>query len=363
MIRSETEIDFRDFSNEAAPVVMVLHGTYVREVVDWGGPVPIRMVGDQHYLPLMPVSDFEQAMIEPLAPRQAEGVLHGCAEYNIYQPIRNRLYNDLGNHGGLVPMPWPSKIELLIRPGVNREFYEPTARAFDKAQDTLRLRLDQSALEDVERSREFFIRGFEGYVAIDGVIWRPIPEPCYHVSANTGMISSVIPWELFPSVYNPESADLYFSASHFFAADQFDEVMAFTEANGQGKFASDMLMATGCKIDVLDHRGLNGHDMAAIGLYCTAMEIRMRVGDYGFPTKEIERACSELHWALDASEGPYSVSSELETAVRAVVALEEVGPEWYHRLFDQETCHRIALQLERQDTRPIEVIIPAPAQR
>jgi hypothetical protein len=355
VVRRETDLDFLDVSPQDAPVVMTMHGRYTHEVENWGGPTPIRLVGERHYLPLMKADRFEEALRDPFPNFRADTIPHFRCRKDVFQPIRRRLYDDLANYGGQNSPPWPTSIDHLMRPDSSSHIFDKEAKAFHGPGG--KLPIDEVAEADIERCRQFFSEGFEGYKVIDGTVWRPIPEPCYQVDVDRGIIATVIPYRLFPSPYNPAGAQVFTSAAHFFAADSLDEAKAFSRANGKG-FAIQLLEATGCRIDVLDSRALLGHDYAAAGLYQTAKEMLGRL-DTDVPD-EVRETVQELRQAIDACASPFDLSSDLESAVRAAVALEDVAPRWYNPRIDVETAHRIAKQLERQDSQVIAVTMRRP---
>ncbi|MCV9964954.1 hypothetical protein OIU34_23960 [Pararhizobium sp. BT-229] len=350
-------MEFADVPAESAPVVMTVRGQYLLEVENWGGPVPIRMIGDRHFLPLMSTERFAAALRDPFPSHAYSTIPHFQFIKDIYNPIRRRLYDDLANYGGMMARPWPSAIEHLIREGSSRHIFDAEAKAFDGSGG--KIALDDDAVAESERYRDYFAKGFEGYVVVDGVVFRPIPEPCYQVDVDSGIISAVIPFGLFPNPYNPSEAQLFSSATHFFAADQLDEAKELSRTRGKDRFALELLEMTGCAVDVLDPRALLGHDYAAAGLHRTAREIRQLFTDDA-PPAEVAQTVLELNQALEASEDAYNVSPDLERAVRAAVALEDVAPDWYNRRVDVETGRRIAFQLERQDSRPIEFSLRQP---
>ncbi|MCS4089383.1 hypothetical protein [Rhizobium sp. BK176] len=356
VVRRETELEVPEVASDGAPVVMTIHGHYNHEVKNWGGPVPIRMIGEQHYMPLMKVERFAETLTDPFPDLSYSTIPHFSYRKDVFQPIRHRLYDELANYGGLNSPPWPSAIEHLLRPDSSSHIFDKQAKAFHGP--TGRLPIDEAGEADIERCRQFFAEGFEGYKIIDGVVWRPIPEPCYQVDVDNGIISSVIPFGLFPSPYNPAEARVVTSATHFFAADSLDEAKAFSRAQGKDRFAAEMLETTGCLVEVLDDRALLGHDYAMAGLFQTAKEMR---GWFGVDVPpEARETVMELRQAIDASASPFDVSSDLEPAVRAAVALEDIVPRWYNPRIDVKTARRIAKQLERQDSQAIAVTVRRP---
>lgn len=357
VFKTETDLEFADVPPENAPVVMTFRGNYLLEVENWGGPVPIRMIGDRHFLPLMSTERFAAALRDPFPSHSYSTIPHFRFIKDIYNPIRRRLYDDLGNYGGMMARPWPSAIEHLIREGSSRHIFDAQAKAFDGSGG--KIALDDDAVAESERYRDYFAEGFAGYVVVDGVVFRPIPEPCYQVDVDSGIIAAVIPFGLVPSPYNPSEANLFSSATHFFAADQLDDAKELSRTKGKDRFALEMLEMTGCGIDILDPRALLGHDYAAAGLHRTAREIRLLLTDQAAPA-EVAETVLALHLAIEASEDAYNVSPDLEGAVRAAVALEDVAPDWFNRRIDVETARRIAYQLDRQDGRPIEFSLHQP---
>ncbi|MDW9481372.1 hypothetical protein GOB57_22250 [Sinorhizobium meliloti] len=354
----ETELDFPDVSTQDAPVVMTIHGRYNHEVENWGGPVPIRMIGDRHYMPLMTAERFAAALSNPFPSHAHNTTPHFRFIKDVHKPIRRHLFEQLANNGGLAARPWPSAIEHLLREDSSPHIFVREANAFDASGG--KLTLGDEAIADSERSRLYFTKGFEGYVVVDGIVWRPVPEPCYRVDADSGVIASIIPFGLAPSPYDPADAPVFTSATHFFAADQLDEAKAFSKGNGKDRFALEVLEITGCAIDIVDGRALLGHDYAAAGLHRTAKEMRHWFEAGEFPCEEVAKTVTELSRALDSSEGPLNVSAALETAVRNAVALVDVAPDWYNRRIDVDTARRIELHLERQDVRAIDVPLKGP---
>ncbi|MBY3433536.1 hypothetical protein HFN89_05185 [Rhizobium laguerreae] len=250
--------------------------------------------------------------------------------------------------------PWPTSIEHLMRPDSSSHIFDKVGKAFNGPGG--KLVLDDAAEADVELCERFFIEGFAGYRVIDGVVWRPIPEPCYRVDVDSGIIGSVIPFGLVPSPYNPSDTQVFTSGTHFFGADSLDEAKAFSLANGKN-YALELLEMSGTMIDVLDVRALLGHDFASAGLFQTALEIR---GQFGADLPaEVRQTVVELQQAIEAS-GPFNVSAYLEPAVRAAVALEDIAPQWYNPRIDVETAWRIEKQLERQDSLAIDVTLKRP---
>jgi hypothetical protein len=356
VVRRETELDLPEIAADSAPVVMTMHGTYTHEVENYGGPVPIRMVGEQHYLPLMKVERFAEALVEPFPNFSDSSIPHFRYRKDVFYPIRKHLYDALANYGGLNSPPWPSGIDHLLRPDSSSHWLYKEAKAFHGPGG--KLPIDAAAEADIDRCRKFFAEGFDDYRVIDGVVWRPIPEPCYQVDIDSGIISSVIPFALFPSPYNPVDARVFTSATHFFAADSLDEAKAFSRANGKDRFALEMLEQTGCRIDVLDSRALLGHDYAAAGLFMTAKEILVWFGT-DVPA-EARETVAELRQAVDACGSPFDASHDLEASVRAAIAIEDIAPQWYNPRIDVETAKRIEKQLDRQDSQPIDVTIRRP---
>jgi hypothetical protein len=358
VFRLDTEIELADVTPQDAPIVMTVHGNYLEEVKNWWGPVPIRMVGNQHLLPLMSVNAFAAALRDPFL-----SLSHGTMPYfqsisDVHTPIRSRLYDALDNNGGLIARPWPSTIEHLVRPGSSPDTFEAAAKAFERSVG--KITLDDNAIAESESHRDFFANGFQGYAVIDGFVFRPIPEPCFHVNVDSGFISSVIPFGLFPSPYNPSTAQLFTSANHFFAADQLDEAKEYSRSQGKEKFALEIFETTKCAIDVHVQSALLGHDYAAAGLHRTAREIRdqLNIGPKSVDMT-VAQVVMELGQAIEAGDA-FNVSPTLENAVRAAVALEDFVPDWYHRRIDVDTADRIKLQLDRQDSVPIEFSIRHP---
>lgn len=357
VFRMEAELDFPEVSHEDAPVVMTVSGRYNHEVENWGGPVPVRMIGDRHYIPLMTTERFERALADPFPSHAHSTVPHFRFIKDIHKPIRRRLYGDLTGNVGVVATPWPTSIEHLLREDSSSHIFSAEAKSF--ASSGSKLKLDDGAVAESERAKDFFMQGFEGYAVLDGVVWRPVPEPCFRVDANNGLIGSVIPHGLSTSPYNPSDAEVFTSGSHFFAADQLYEAKAFSKFLGKDRFAMELMEMTEVGIDVIDEHGLLGHDYAAAGLYVTAREMVSLLRD--FPSVDVETTMSELKQALEVSNGAFDVSADLEQAVRNVVALEDIAFDWYNRRIDIETNKRIQLQLDRQDTRPIDVSLKAPS--
>ncbi|MCZ7861162.1 hypothetical protein O9X98_07050 [Agrobacterium salinitolerans] len=356
VFRMETELDFPEVSSEEAPVVMTFHGRYNHEVENWGGPVPVRMIGDRHYIPLISTERFERALLEPFPSLAYSTVPHFRFIKDIHKPIRKRLFADLEGNGGLITRPWPSRIEHLLRDDSSSHIFHAEAKTF--ASSGGKLSLDDHAVAESERARDFFMQGFAGFAVLDGVVWRPVPEPCFRVDANSALISAVIPHGLSVSPYTPSDAEFFTSSSHFFAADQMEEAKAFSKSLGKDRFALEMLEITEDGIDIVDEQGLLGHDYVAAGLYVTAREMLSSLRD--FPSVDVEATMLELRQAFEASNGGLDVSPDLEQAVRNAVALEDVDFDWYNRRIDVETAKRIQLQLDRQDTRPIDVSLKAP---
>jgi hypothetical protein len=357
VVRRETELEFQDVAPQDAAVVMTTHGQYNHEVQNWGGPTPIRMIGEQHYMPLMKAVRFAEALVEPFPSFAYNTIPHFRYRKYVFQPIRRRLYDELANYGGLNSPPWPTSIDHLLRPDSSRHIFDKEAKAFHGPGG--KLPLDADAEADIELCRRFFAEGFEAYKVIDGVVWRPIPEPCYHVDVDSGIIASVIPFDLFPSPYNPADAQVFTSASHFFAADSLEDAKEFSKANGKDRIALEMLEMTGCRIDIHDSRALLGHDYPSAGLFKTAKEMLAWFGPDVPP--EALQTVSELRQVIDACVGPFDASSDLEAAVRAAVALEDVAPRWYNPRIDVETARRIEKQLDRQDSQTIDVTLRRPS--
>lgn len=336
---------------------MTSHGRYNQEVENWGGPTPIRMIGEQHYLPLMKADRFADALAEPFPSFIDNKIPHFRYRKDVFQPIRRRLYDELANYGGPNSPPWPTAIDHLLRPDSSSHIFDKEAKAFHGPGG--KLPIDADAEADIERCRRFFVDGFDGYKVIDDVVWRPIPEPCYHVDLDSGIIASVIPFNLFPSPYNPADAQVFTSASHFFAADRLEDAKEFSKANGRDKFAIQLLEDWGTFIEVVDSRALLDHDYPSAGLFKAAREMLVWFGA-DVPAEALETV-SDLRQAVDACASPFDVSSGLEAAVRAAVALEDVAPQWYNPRIDVETAKRIEKQLDRQDSQTIDVALRRPS--
>jgi hypothetical protein len=336
---------------------MTLHGRYGRETENWGGPVPIRMVGEQHFLPLMSVERFAETLRHPFLSYNYSSIPNFRSRKEVFHPVRERVYRELENFGGLTARPWPSNIEHLVRPDASRHKFEDVAKAFDGHKGLLDL--DDAARADIAATTAFFKGGFDGYSVINGAVHRPIPEPCYIVDANTGLISSVVPYDLAPSPYIPSDVFPFTSAHHFFAADRLDEAKAFSASLGRDRFALEMLEAKGAFIELHGDHLLLGHDYAAAGLHRTAREMLGWLGAPNYPNTKIELALEDLGREVECC-GPYDPSQGLEEAVRAAVALEEVAPTWYNPRIAPVIGRQIELQLERQDMRPIGVALKGP---
>lgn len=357
VFRMETELDFPEVSSEDAPLVMTVRGRYNHEVENWSGPVPVRMIGERHYIPLMTTDRFARALADPFPSHAYSTVPHFRFIKDIHKPIRRRIYSDLTGNAGVVSTPWPTSIEHLVREDSSSHIFSAEAKAF--ASSGGKLTLDDRAVADSEQTKDFFVKGFEGYSVIDGVVWRPVPEPCFRVDANNALISAVIPHGLSVSPYIPSDAEVFTSSSHFFAANQMEEAKAFSKSLGKDRFALEIMEMTEVGIDVVDEQGLLGHDYAAAGLYVTAREMVSSLRD--FPSVDVETTVAELKQALELCGSAFDVSPDLEQAVRNAVALEDVDFDWYNRRIDVDTAKRIQLQLDRQDSRPIEVSLKAPS--
>jgi hypothetical protein len=357
VFRMETELEFPNVEPEDAPVVMTVRGRYNHDVENWGGPVPIRLIGGQHYAPLMSVDRFARAIENPFPSHAYSTVPHYRFIKDIHKPIRRWLYADLVGDGGAVTNPWPTSIEHLIREDSSSHIFSSEAKTF--ASSSNKLKLDDDALAESERARLFFTQGFEGYVVVDGIVCRPVPEPCFRVDAESGLIASVIPYGLTDSPFIPSDTEVFTSNSHFFAADEMEEAKSFSKSLGRDKFALEMVEMTDTAIDVIDENNITGHDYVAAGLFVTAREMTWLLQDR--PSVEVEPTVKELEQSLDACDGAFDVSPDLEQAVRNAVALEDVDFNWYNRRVDVAMARRIQLQLDRQDLRPIDVTLTAPS--
>ncbi|MBY3433537.1 hypothetical protein HFN89_05190 [Rhizobium laguerreae] len=94
VVRRETELELEDIAPQDAPVVMTIHGQYNHEVENWGGPAPIRMIGDQHYLPLMKIERFADALRDPFPSFAYNSIPHFRYRKDVFHPIRARLYGN-----------------------------------------------------------------------------------------------------------------------------------------------------------------------------------------------------------------------------------------------------------------------------
>lgn len=360
VVRREVELNIPEVSAADAPLVMTVSGSHLKEAVDWGGPVPVRLIGGRYYRPTMPIVSFAQALADPLA-SPTDMADHPRERVALYGGARKRVYQALTHYTGPVMRPWPPCIQHLLRTPTGRDSFFPPAREFAKT--SAKLKLDEDAIAEADTYRDHFLKDLEGMVIIDGCVWRETLEPVYCVSISSPA-AVVFPERLAPP-HAPLDAMSFNVGSHFFSADRREDAIDFARRYSDNPEETvSVLSMTGENIEVHDTSGLSGNDMIALGLFAAA---RCMLDLLDRPlvalTIEARAALGILRAAILASDPQNEISPDLESAVVGILDIgrNEIGFIGDH--FPRDFPEHIQLHLARQDERSYSLRIVGGAPR
>lgn len=349
VIRRETDIEIPEISTADAPHVMTVAGTYVREVQDWGGPVPVRKVAGRYYRPVLTVDQFAQALARPLEPvgGHSDRVL---ARSDVFEAVRSRIAKALFGYQGPSLRFWPTDIEHFLRQSASRSsnLFSNAGMQFDTAGG--KIALDEEARAQADEYLDFFIETLSEHAVIDGHVWRETLEPVYAVSVK-GVMSAVFPESLAALPGQPPDIHLFDSTIHFFSADCREEAIEFArEYCNDFPGLEHMLATTRDAIEVIDPAGLSGTDTIRLGMLAAARDLFDKVRNEPM-TDEGQRIIGALGDAIQASDARTGVAPALEDALANAVALQERDTRWVNRHLGQALFDQLRLHLHRQDDR------------
>jgi hypothetical protein len=347
VIRRETEIEIPEVAVGDAPHVMTVHGNYVREVADWGGPVPVRQIGDRFYRPLLTVDQFTEALSDPMEPtaRKQDRVL---ARADVFEGLRSTIFKELWGYQGPAMRFWPTNIEHFLRqatsPGSNL-FSAATAQFL---KDSGKVKLDDAALAQADRFHDRLLHELSEHVVIDGHVWRETLEPVYVVNVTSTM-AAVFPESLarFPQCQPDLRA--FRASDHFFAADSKDEAIEFARIHARNPADLEMMLrSTGDFIEIVDPSFTPRADTIRLGLHATAVSLRVRLENARMTDAGLA-ALRSVKKALDESDARTGISPDLEDAIRRVIMLHEENPRFIDDRLADDFVESLRLHLHRQD--------------
>ena len=355
VVRRETEVDVTEVAAEDAPVVMTVSGKYLREVVDWGGPVPVRRIGGRYYRPTMPVETFSGALLDPLGLPGDLG--HRRERLALHAAVTSRVSRDLTMYTGPVMKPWPGSVEHMVRTDWGSERFFSAYRDFRDLSP--RIKLDAEAEAEAEGYERLFRSAFEGMAIVDGTVWRETLEPVYCVLLPQFM-GVAFPERLLRSPFPSDDGPID-PHSHFFPADRREDAMAFLRAHCEA-FPSEFMDASSPEITVHDPDGMSGADKTALALLASAdfLLAKLKEPHVGH-TVSGRDAVAELEREVAASDPDGEMAPGLEDAVIRILShAREVPGQWRTGVLSEQDLRMVQLHIDRQDGRVFSVTFGAP---
>lgn len=355
LVRREVDLELPEIDVQDAPHVMTVSGNYLREVKDWGGPVPVRLFGGRYYRPLMTVDSFKEALTTPLMVTRMHRV-NPLAIQDIYEPLREKAVADMHSYRGRHVRFWPTDVEHMLRHASAPDHFFEAYNRF--CSGTGSVPLDDDAMRQVDDYRDFLIKGFDDYAIIDGAVWKETLEPVYCVRTNS-LVCVTFPETLDPTPYRSPDLMEFGYADHFFAADQREVALEFLDSHSaKAGSVLSLLNSTKDNIEVHDQSALGKADLIHMSLYATALCLYKKVGAPTFPhTDKGHAAVRTLASAIEASNVKGQLSEDLESAVIGILDLEREQLNFFTRAFERNEVDQIRLQLSRQEDRDFVVPI------